>query len=45
LRFAREEKIPVIALNIRREIVDKVAREGIESSPGRRRKNYQTAWT
>lgn len=31
LRFARDERIPVIALNIRREIVDKVARAGIDS--------------
>lgn len=31
LRFARDERIPVIALNIRREIVNKVARSGIDS--------------
>jgi len=31
LTFAREEKIPVIALNIKREIVDKVSRNGIDS--------------
>jgi uncharacterized iron-regulated protein len=31
LRFAREEKIPVVALNIKREIVDKVSRNGIDS--------------
>jgi aminopeptidase N len=29
--FARAEKIPVVALNIRREIVDKVGREGLDS--------------
>lgn len=31
LDFARQEKIPVVALNIRREIVDKVSRGGIDS--------------
>lgn len=31
LRFARDEKIPVIALNIRQEIVSKVSRSGIDS--------------
>ncbi len=31
LRFAREEKIPVVALNIRGEIVEKVSRNGIAS--------------
>jgi len=31
LRFAREEKIPVVALNIRKEIVDKVSKKGIGS--------------
>lgn len=31
LRFARDERIPVIALNIRREIVDKVSKNGIDS--------------
>lgn len=31
LRFARDEKIPVVALNIRREIVDKVSKGGIDS--------------
>lgn len=31
LDFAREEKVPVIALNIRREIIDKVSHSGIES--------------
>jgi uncharacterized iron-regulated protein len=31
LTFAREEKIPVIALNIRREIIDKVSKGGIDS--------------
>jgi uncharacterized iron-regulated protein len=31
LTFAREEKIPVVALNIKKEIVDKVSRNGIDS--------------
>lgn len=31
LRFAREEKIPVIALNIRKEITEKVSKKGIDS--------------
>jgi aminopeptidase N len=31
LTFARQEKIPVVALNMRREIVDKVARGGFDS--------------
>ncbi|HWR58779.1 MAG TPA: ChaN family lipoprotein, partial [Thermodesulfovibrionales bacterium] len=31
LRFARSEKIPVIALNMKREIVEKVAKSGIDS--------------
>ena len=31
LTFAREEKIPVVALNIKREIVDKVASKGMDS--------------
>jgi len=31
LTFAREEKIPVVALNIKREIVDKVSKNGIDS--------------
>jgi aminopeptidase N len=31
LQFARAEKIPVAALNIRTEIVEKVAREGLDS--------------
>ncbi len=31
LRFAREEKIPVVALNMRNEIVDKVSKKGIDS--------------
>ncbi|HKN19240.1 MAG TPA: ChaN family lipoprotein, partial [Dissulfurispiraceae bacterium] len=31
LSFARDEKIPVIALNIRTEIVDKVSKGGIDS--------------
>jgi aminopeptidase N len=31
LTFAREERIPVIALNMRREIVDKVSQGGIDS--------------
>ena len=31
LDFARGEKIPVVALNLRREIVDKVAKGGIDS--------------
>lgn len=31
LRFARDERIPVIALNIRREIVDKISKNGIDS--------------
>lgn len=31
LIFAREEKIPVVALNIKREIVDKVSSKGIDS--------------
>ena len=31
LLFARENRIPVIALNIKKEIVDKVAKEGLQS--------------
>ena len=31
LTYAREEKIPVIALNIRNEIIDKVSKAGIDS--------------
>ncbi len=31
LKFARDERIPVIALNIRKEIVDKVSKGGIDS--------------
>lgn len=31
LRLARDEKIPVIGLNIRREVVNKVARTGMDS--------------
>ncbi len=31
LDFARREKIPVVALNLRREIADKVAREGMDA--------------
>jgi uncharacterized iron-regulated protein len=31
LDFAREEKIPVVALNIRRELVDKVSKSGLDS--------------
>ncbi len=31
LDFARDEKIPVVALNIRREIVDKVSKSGLDS--------------
>lgn len=31
LTFAREEKVPVVALNIKREIVDKVSKSGIDS--------------
>jgi len=31
LRFARDEGIPVVALNIRREVVSKVSRNGLDS--------------
>jgi uncharacterized iron-regulated protein len=31
LRFARDEKIPVVALNIQKEIVDKVSKKGMDS--------------
>ncbi|HXX57026.1 MAG TPA: ChaN family lipoprotein, partial [Thermodesulfovibrionales bacterium] len=31
LRFARDERIPVVALNIRKEIVGKISRSGIDS--------------
>jgi uncharacterized iron-regulated protein len=31
LRFAREQKIPVVALNMRSEIVEKVSKKGIDS--------------
>jgi aminopeptidase N len=31
LQYARAEKIPVVALNLRTEIVEKVAREGLDS--------------
>jgi uncharacterized iron-regulated protein len=31
LRFARDEKIPVVALNMRREIVEKVSKNGIDA--------------
>ncbi|MBI5213677.1 MAG: ChaN family lipoprotein [Nitrospirae bacterium] len=34
LDFARQEKIPVIALNTRREIVDKVSKSGIDALSG-----------
>ncbi len=38
LRFARAEKIPVVALNIRSEIVDKISRGGIDSLTEEERK-------
>lgn len=38
LTYAREEKIPVIALNIRNEIVDKVSKGGIDSLTDEERK-------
>ncbi|RJQ46940.1 MAG: PDZ domain-containing protein [Nitrospiraceae bacterium] len=31
LDFAREQKLPVIALNMQREVIEKVSREGIDS--------------
>ena len=31
LDFAREEKVPLVALNIRREIVAKVSKSGLDS--------------
>lgn len=31
LRFAREERVPVVALNIRKEIVEKVSKKGLDS--------------
>ena len=38
LDFAREEKIPVVALNIRREIIDKVSKSGLVSLSGAEKK-------
>ncbi len=38
LRFARDEGIPVVALNIRREVVSKVSRNGIDSLTGDEKK-------
>jgi uncharacterized iron-regulated protein len=43
LRFARQEKIPVVALNIRREIVDKVSKQGIEALTEEERKELPDA--
>ena len=39
LQFARSEHIPVVALNIPKEIVDKVARSGLESLTGEEKKD------
>ncbi|MGE5173967.1 MAG: ChaN family lipoprotein [Betaproteobacteria bacterium] len=39
LDFARAEKIPVVALNLQREIVDKVSRGGIDALTDDERKN------
>jgi len=39
LQFARAEHIPVVALNIPKEIVDKVARSGLESLTGDEKKD------
>ncbi|MGE5809526.1 MAG: ChaN family lipoprotein [Nitrospirota bacterium] len=38
LDFARAEKIPVVALNLRREIVDKVSKSGMDSLTDEERK-------
>jgi len=38
LDFCREQKVPVIALNIRKEIVEKVAKGGMDSLTGEERK-------
>ena len=38
LDFARAEKIPVIALNLRREIVEKVSKSGMDALTGDERK-------
>jgi aminopeptidase N len=38
LRFARSEKIPVVALNIRNEIVGKISKSGIDSLTEREKK-------
>jgi uncharacterized iron-regulated protein len=38
LDFAKEEKIPVVALNMRREITDKVSKNGLDSLSGDERK-------
>ena len=45
LDFAREEKIPVVALNIRREIIDKVSKSGLVSLSGAEKKKYPSRWT
>lgn len=42
IRFARDEKIPLIALNLRREIVSKVASSGIDSLSEDERKELPT---
>jgi len=42
LQFARSEHIPVVALNIPKEIVDKVARSGLESLTGEEKKDVPT---
>lgn len=38
LRFARDEGIPVVALNIRREVIDKVSKEGLDALTEEERK-------
>jgi uncharacterized iron-regulated protein len=39
LDFARAEKIPVVALNLRREIADKVSREGMDALTAEEKKD------
>ncbi|MBI5409962.1 MAG: ChaN family lipoprotein [Nitrospirae bacterium] len=43
LDLARAEKIPVVALNIKREIIEQVAREGIDSLPNEDKKEIPSA--
>jgi len=42
LDFAKKEKVPVIALNLKREIVEKVSREGLDSLSNEEKKDIPT---